>query len=102
MHFSFDPEKNRINLEKHGISLTDAWLVYFAETKLTVDSTRNGEHRWLDVAWVEMAGAVLVLVYTRPQADEVRAVSMRRASREERKRYEQEQFISQDETLSLH
>jgi uncharacterized DUF497 family protein len=43
MLLSFDPGKNLINLEKHGISLADAWLVHFADHKLTLDSTRNGE-----------------------------------------------------------
>ena len=45
MLFSFDPDKNIINLEKHGISLADAWLVFFADHKLTLDSNRNGEKK---------------------------------------------------------
>ena len=102
MLLSFDPDKNLINLEKHGISLADAWLVHFADHKLTLDSTRNGEKRLLDLAYVELAGTVLVLVYTRPNEGEVRAIFMRRASRQERKRYEQEQLISQNETIKLH
>jgi len=102
MLLSFDPDKNLINLQKHGISLADAWLVHFADHKLTLDSTRNGEKRLLDLAYVELAGTVLVLVYTRPHEGEVRAISMRRASRQERKRYEQEQLISQNETIKLH
>ncbi len=102
MLFNFDSDKNLINLEKHGISLADAWLVFFADHKLTLDSNRNGEKRWLDLAWVEMAGTVLVLVYTIPQAGEVRAISLRRASRQERKRYEQEQLSIQDKTFQFH
>ena len=102
MLLSFDPDKNLINLQKHGISLADAWLVHFADHKLTLDSTRNEEKRLLDLAYVELSGTVLVLVYTRPNEGEVRAISMRRASRQERKRYEQEQLISQNETIRLH
>lgn len=41
----------------------------------------------MDVALVELAGVVLVLVYTL-RDDEVRAISLRRASRQERKWYD--------------
>jgi uncharacterized DUF497 family protein len=87
MRFTFDPSKDEINRIKHGLSLSDAPLVFNAPHKLTLESPRNQEARLMDVALVELAGVVLVLVYTL-RDDEVRAISLRRASRQERKWYD--------------
>ena len=87
MRFTFDPRKNANNLEKHGLSLADAPLVYEAPDKLTLESPREGENLSLDIALVERAGVVLVLVDVLREPDEVRAISLRRASRKERALY---------------
>ncbi len=63
MLIEFDPAKNTVNLDKHGIALADAGLVYFAPAKLTLTSPITSEQRLMDVAWVVEAGTVLVLVY---------------------------------------
>ena len=55
--------------------------------KLTLESPQGGEDRKMDVALVELAGVVLVLVYVLREPDEVRAISLRRASKQERKLY---------------
>ena len=87
MRFTFDPNKDNANIEKHGLSLADAPLVFNAPDKLTLVSPRAGEARLMDVALVEVAGVVLVLVYVLRKADEVRAISLRRASKQERTLY---------------
>jgi uncharacterized DUF497 family protein len=87
MKLTFDPDKDAINLVKHGLSLADALLVFDAPNKLTLHSTRQGEARLMDIALVEVAGVVLVLVYVMRVSDEVRAISLRRASKQERKLY---------------
>jgi uncharacterized DUF497 family protein len=51
---------------------------------------RNGESRLMDVAMVEVAGVVLVLVYV-IRGNSVRAISLRRASKIERRLYEEAQ-----------
>ena len=89
MQFTFDPRKDATNIIKHGLSLSDAPLVFNAVNKLTIKSTRNDEARMMDVAMVEVAGVVLVLVYVLREANEVRAISLRRASKEERTLYAQ-------------
>ena len=45
------------------------------------------EARLMDIALVEVAGVVLVLVYVLRKPNEVRAISLRRASRQERTLY---------------
>jgi uncharacterized DUF497 family protein len=90
MLIEFDPAKNDANLDKHGIALADAGLVYFAPDKLTLVSPAESESRLMDIAWVTEADTVLVLVYVE-RGDTVRAISLRRASRQERRLYEARQ-----------
>jgi uncharacterized DUF497 family protein len=87
MQFTFDPRKDAANILKHGLSLSDAPLVFNAPNKLTLESVRADEARLMDVALVEVAGVVLVLVYVMRDPDEVRAISLRRASKQERTLY---------------
>jgi uncharacterized DUF497 family protein len=87
MRFTFDPRKDAANLLKHGLSLSDAPLVFNAPNKLTLESAKAIEARLMDVALVEVVGVVLVLVYALRDPDEVRAISLRRASKQERTLY---------------
>ncbi len=87
MQFTFDPRKDAANIVKHGLSLSDAPLVFNAPNKLTIESARADEARLMDVALVEVIGMVLVLVYVMRNPDEVRAISLRRGSRQERNLY---------------
>jgi hypothetical protein len=87
MKLTYDPDKDDVNIVKHGLSLADALLVFDTPNKLTLESTRQGETRLIDIAMVEVAGVVLVLVYVMRQPDEVRAISLRRASKQERTLY---------------
>ena len=89
MQFTFDPRKDATNIIKHGLSLSDAPLVFNAVNKLTIKSTRNDEARMMDVAMVEVAGLVLVLVYVLREPNLVRVISLRRASKQERTLYAQ-------------
>ena len=76
MQFTFDPRKDAANIIKHGLSLSDAPLVFNAVNKLTIESTRGGEDRLMDVALVEVAGVVLVLRgFTRRRAINKRTLS---------------------------
>ncbi len=89
VQFTFDPRKDAANIIKHGLSLSDAPLVFNAPNKLTIESARSNEARLMDLAMVEVAGVVLVLVYVLREPNAVRAISLRRASKEERTLYAQ-------------
>jgi uncharacterized protein len=84
----WDERKREANLRKHGFDFADAYLVYENAEKVTTTIIRNDEERKMDVAIVEVRGMILVFVYADRGAD-VRAISFRRASRRERRRYEQ-------------
>jgi hypothetical protein len=81
----WDERKRAANLAKHGLDFADAWRVFDALSKLTFESTRNGEDRKLDLAMVE--NVLLAFVYIERRSA-VRAISLRRASRVERRMYE--------------
>lgn len=86
MRITFDPAKNAANVRKHGRSLADAALVYLAERKVTLVSSQRDELRKVDIARIDPVDTVLVLVYVE-RDDEIRAISLRNASRKERRRY---------------
>jgi uncharacterized protein len=84
---TWDEAKRAVNLAKHGLDLADAACVYESPDKVTPISPRQGEARQLDLALVTVAQTVLALAYVE-RGDEVRAISLRRASRQERRLYE--------------
>ena len=87
--FVWDEAKRESNLRKHGLDFRDAHLVYENPDKCTYDSSRAGERRWMDIAFAVVKGRLLALVYTE-RGDDVRVISFRPASREEREQYEQD------------
>jgi uncharacterized DUF497 family protein len=84
---TYDETKRESNLAKHGLDLLDARLVYDAPNKVTLESPRGDDPRLMDIALGEVMGVVLALVYVE-RGGTVRAISLRRASRAERKLYE--------------
>lgn len=85
--YSWDEVKRKSNLKKHGLDFRDAYLVYENPEKCTYDASRGDEYRLMDVALAVIKGRLLTLVYTE-RGDDVRVISFRHASREERKQYE--------------
>ena len=85
--YEWDEAKRRSNLKKHGYDFADADMVYENPHKLTISSTRRGESRLQDVTIVEAFGLVLTLVYV-VRGYNIRIISFRRASRKERRDYD--------------
>ena len=88
MQFEWDEQKNRVNIQKHGIDFADA-VELFASPMLTALDDREdyGEDRWIGLGRVK--ARVLVVVYTERDEDTIRVISLRKALRHERERYEQ-------------
>ena len=87
MRFQFDPNKAASNLKKHEVSFADAEGVFydtFAIHQLDPDSA--DEERFIAVG-MGSAGIVLVVIYTL-RGEEIRLISVRRATRNEVKKYE--------------
>jgi uncharacterized DUF497 family protein len=84
--YEWDEAKREANLRKHHLDFLAAHLVYESPEKITYRLESETEERLLDIALVELKGAVLALVYTTRNGN-VRFISFRYASRKERRRY---------------
>ena len=86
--FEWDPAKDAVNQEKHGIGFADAAAVFDDPDRLEEDSARpeHGEERRLTIGRV--GSTVAVVVFT-DRHGRRRIISARRASRDERRRYHQ-------------
>jgi uncharacterized protein len=86
MEIVWDPFKARSNLAKHGVEFRDAAAIFDGPTIQFPD--RRQDYREDRFKAVGLAGAdVLVVVFVRRGAD-IRLISARKASSEERMRYE--------------
>jgi uncharacterized DUF497 family protein len=92
MQFCWDEKKNRTNLRKHRISFEAASLVFEDSHAVSVlDSIVGDEQRWLTLG---SAGGILVLMvvhtwYERAGEEVTRIISARKATPQERIRYEE-------------
>ena len=84
MHIAFDPAKDAINRTKHGVSLGLAERFDWLAGQPAPARTVRGERRWKMVTNLE--GIVYAVIFTR-RADVLWIISVRRASRKERREY---------------
>ena len=86
MTFEWDEEKNRKNIQKHGIDFNDAKDVFKDPKRLTSPDQRKnyGEERWKTVGAI--LGLIFSVIFTLRNSA-IRIISARRASRKEREEY---------------
>jgi len=88
--FEWDVQKARSNLSKHGVSFEAASTVFSDLASLTIP---DPDHSLTERRYITMGrafnGKLLVVVHT-VRGDNVRVISARRASRKERKSYEED------------
>ena len=88
--FEWDSRKARSNLSKHGISFEEASTIFGNSLSLTIP---DPDHSITERRYVTMGrafnGKLLVVVHT-DRGNNIRMISARRASRRERRFYEQE------------
>ena len=89
MVFVWDEAKRKSNLVKHGLDFKDAHLVYENPDKCTYEARHIGECRLMDLAMAVVHGKLLTMIYTERGSD-IRVISFRPASREEREQYEKD------------
>ncbi|MBD1804452.1 BrnT family toxin [Microcoleus sp. FACHB-SPT15] len=88
MNFEWDERKNEINIAKHGFDFADAPRVFNLPMLVGLDEREDyGEDRWIGIGLLD--GRVVVVVYTEPDDETTRIISLRKALSYERKRYEQ-------------
>ncbi|NJL51436.1 MAG: BrnT family toxin [Hydrococcus sp. SU_1_0] len=87
MRYQWDRNKALTNLNKHGIDFADAVSVFSDELAITIFDDHFEEERFITIG-IDLFSRILVVVYTM-RDDEVRLISARKASKNERLQYEE-------------
>ncbi len=88
MKFEWDERKNQSNVKKHGFDFEDSFSLFNSPMLVELDNRQNyGEERWIGIGLLN--GRPVVVVYTEPDQETVRIISLRKALTHERKNYEQ-------------
>jgi uncharacterized DUF497 family protein len=87
--FEWDANKAASNLAKHGVSFQEATTVFGDPLSLTIPDPAHSlaEARFIVLGRSHL-GRLLVVIHTE-RGDNIRVISVRRASRRERKDYEE-------------
>jgi hypothetical protein len=84
-NFQWDPEKERRNQSKHGVSFTEAVTVLEDEYASTIEDDHPTERRFITMGMAE-TGRILVVVYSY-RGEAIRIISARLATPRERNQY---------------
>ena len=89
LEFEWDPLKAEKNKRKHGITFLEGSTAFSNLHSLTIPDPDHSmlEHRFLHVGVSESGNLVVVSLTER--SDRIRIISVRHASKRERKHYEQ-------------
>ena len=89
MNFEWDERKNQENLRKHGLDFGDAWEIFGGPLLPELDLRSNyGEDRWAVIGI--MGNRVVVVTFTFESSEVIRIISLRKALKHERKKFEEE------------
>ncbi len=85
MAITFDPAKNESNIAKHGISLQQTEKFDFGAAYYDVDDSIDyGEVRYNAIGWLD---ALLHTLTFTQEGDTIRAISLRKATKQEQRIY---------------
>jgi len=86
--FEWDIQKNRSNIEKHGVSFEEASTVFQDTLSLTIDDPLDSiDEERLILIGMSQKNRILVVVHTE-RVDNIRIISARKTTKKERKYYE--------------
>jgi uncharacterized DUF497 family protein len=91
LQFVWDEQKNVANEKKHGISFTEAQTVFYDENaRMIHDPDHSTDEERFILLGLSIKLRVLIVVHCYREKDQiVRIISARRASKNERKQYEE-------------
>jgi uncharacterized DUF497 family protein len=86
MEFEWDEEKHQGNLRKHGLDFADAHKLFMGPV-FTFEDHRfpYDEQRFIGIGMLE--DLVVVIAFTEPRDDVLRPISMRKATKNEERKY---------------
>ena len=87
--FKWDPNKNNINIIKHGVGFEEASSVFFDENALLInDDAHSGDEERFVIIGVSYRGNLLVVCHCYRENDEIiRIISARKATKRELQYY---------------
>lgn len=90
IQFKWDPAKARANLRKHGVPFREAFSIFWDPLGITFFDPDHSEEedRFITIGFSE-AGRLLMVAHT-DRGDNIRIISARELTREERVTYEEE------------
>jgi uncharacterized DUF497 family protein len=87
MNFEWDEEKNKENIRKHNLDFADAWEIFEAPMFVQADTRKDyGETRQIGIGFLK--NLIVVIVFTERNNDIIRIISLRKALKYERERFE--------------
>ena len=92
MVFEWDSEKNKSNIDKHGISFEQAQEIFYDPLHISIldEQFQYFEERWITIGQIQ-DGDILVVAHlyiVEKEDEKIRIISARNATRKERKDYE--------------
>ena len=87
MAYQWDKNKAAINLRKHGIDFADAVAVFSDDLAISTSDERFEEERFITIG-LDALNRLLVVIYTW-RGEEIRIISARFATRQERRQYKE-------------
>jgi uncharacterized DUF497 family protein len=84
----WDEDKNQENIRKHGFDFADAWEIFEAPMRTALDTKEDyGEDRWNGIGL--LGNRVVIVIFTERGEDTIRIISLRKALKHERKKFEE-------------
>lgn len=88
MIFEWDSEKEKININKHGLDFSTAARVFMDENRLEIFDELHSdlEERYITIGMIDNIAYIVVVVYTE-RGEVIRIISARKATKNERRMY---------------
>ena len=86
MKFEWDERKNKENIQKHGFDFADAWEIFELPMLTDIDRREVFEQRLAAIGFLREH--VVVGVFVEGEDDTIRFISLRKALKHERERFE--------------
>jgi len=90
VEYEWDPEKDRANQEKHGVSFAEASTVFLDPLAATVPDDRHSEDEFRFRTTGYTVSDRLVIVAHTDRGERIRIITAREAKPKERRQYEQQ------------
>jgi uncharacterized DUF497 family protein len=89
VNVEWDERKRQTNIAKHGLDFVDAVRMFHSPVLVDIDDRMDyDEIRWLADGLLDLC--IVVIIYTEPDIETIRVISMRKATSVERDYYERE------------